>query len=152
MPKPQDSYADAVEWLKPQLYGLPGKVIAIDGRNGVGKTTFGRFLAWAFNSTLVETDLYLKNEEFEYRDVELKRIIKCRLSKSRPVILDGIAILWILKRLDITPDCHIYIRNRHQSDDEIDRTDIVGQYLIKYEFEALPIQKSHYLLDFNIDV
>jgi len=45
--------------LMPILYDLPGKLIAIDGRLGVGKTTLGRYLAWRFNISLVETDLFL---------------------------------------------------------------------------------------------
>ena len=126
MPKQHAGYASAVDWLKPRMYGLPGKIIAIDGRNGVGKTTFGRFLAWTFNSTPVETDLYIEKGKFEYCDVEPKRVVNRRISKSQPVIVDGVAILWILRRLDLAPDYHIYVRNPLQSDDEIDRAGVVG--------------------------
>ena len=38
---------------------LQGKLIAIDGLLGVGKTTLGRYLAWRFNISLVGSDLFL---------------------------------------------------------------------------------------------
>src|SRR4051812_8493386 len=52
-------YKDVIAALTPVLNDLPGKLIAIDGRSGVGKTTLGRYLAWQFNISLVESDLFL---------------------------------------------------------------------------------------------
>jgi cytidylate kinase len=52
-----------VEALTPIMRGLPGVIVTIDGRDGVGKTTLGRYLAWYFNVTLIETDLFLIHAE-----------------------------------------------------------------------------------------
>ena len=52
-------YSDVIRALTPVLHDLPGRLIAIDGRSGVGKTTLGRYLAWRFNISLVESDLFL---------------------------------------------------------------------------------------------
>ena len=53
------AYLKIVEALTPIMQGLPGMIVTIDGRDGVGKTTLGRYLAWHFNVTLIETDLFL---------------------------------------------------------------------------------------------
>ena len=46
MPIFSDEYIEVIYKLKPILDGLPGKIIAIGGTPGAGKTTPGRFLAW----------------------------------------------------------------------------------------------------------
>jgi MoxR-like ATPase len=52
-------YECAASALAPILDDLPGKVVAIDGYPGVGKSSLGRFLAWRFNISLIETDFFL---------------------------------------------------------------------------------------------
>ena len=59
MPTVLPAYAEVVDALTPVMRGLPGVIVTIDGRDGVGKTTLGRYLAWHFNVTLIETDLFL---------------------------------------------------------------------------------------------
>ena len=72
-------YARALSYLEPILLGLPPKVVAIDGAHGVGKTTLGRFLAWRFNISLIETDLFLLEGtgRYLYRDNDLRAVLKC---------------------------------------------------------------------------
>jgi hypothetical protein len=108
-------YAEVVKALTPVLHDLPPKLIAIDGWPGVGKTTLGRFLAWRFNVSLVETDLFLipRQGKLVYLEHELSRIIDKRLcgGSPRPVIVEGIAILRLLAKLRHTPDFVVHVSN-----------------------------------------
>jgi KaiC/GvpD/RAD55 family RecA-like ATPase len=58
-----DDYRPVVEALSPVLHGLLGKVVAIDGLPGVGKTEMGRYLAYRFNVSLIEPDLFLRERQ-----------------------------------------------------------------------------------------
>ncbi len=55
MPAVLPAYLRVVNALTPVMRGLPGVIVTVDGRDGVGKTTLGRYLAWHFNVTLIET-------------------------------------------------------------------------------------------------
>lgn len=102
----------ATDALAPLLVDLPAKLIAIDGRDGAGKTTLGRYLAWYFNVTLIETDLFVvPNSSFTYRLDEIIRIVNFRLNKPRPVIVEGVAVLDLLKQIGRCADFHIFMRN-----------------------------------------
>ena len=119
MPIRPSEYEQVVEALTPILNNLPGKVVGIDGRDGSGKTTLGRFLAWYFNVSLIETDLFLfDGQGFSYRLEEINRIIGVRLSRPRPVIVEGVQLLSLLSQLDRSADFLIYIKNREYSGSE----------------------------------
>src|SRR5262245_51108438 len=112
MPVHPPKYELAVQELTPLLRDFPGKIIGIDGRNGSGKTTLGRFLAWYFDVTLIETDPFLEEEQhLIYRTGEIDRIITHRLSRPRPVIVEGPALLRLFCKLNRNPDFLIYVRN-----------------------------------------
>jgi hypothetical protein len=108
------SYFQIVSALGPVLQGLPGKIIGIDGRDGVGKTTLGRYLAWRFNVTLLESDLFLKSGEGEpaHRLDEINRIIQFRLDKPRPIILEGVGLFHLLQRLGRCADYVVYCQSQ----------------------------------------
>ena len=80
-------YKDVITALTSVLYDLPGKLIAIDGQPGVGKTTLGRYLAWQFNISLVESDLFLipNQGKLVYLNEVLSHVSTSRLKNPRPV-------------------------------------------------------------------
>ncbi len=110
-------YAEVVRLLAPVLCNLPPKIVAIDGWPGVGKTTLGRFLAWRFNVTLLETDLFMipRQGKLVYHTEEITRIIDTRLrdrtDNGRPIIVEGVAVLRLLAGLQHEPDFMVYVTN-----------------------------------------
>lgn len=125
-------YARVVDALAPVLYDLPGKIVAIDGRPGSGKTTLGRYLAWRFNITLLETDLFLHEGlgRLEYRADEIEKLITARLSRPRPIIVDSVAVLQLLRSVNRNADFLIYVRN----------TGLAGSEILKAELDAYDVR------------
>jgi len=108
-----EEYMPIVAALSPLLYNLPPKIIAIDGRPGSGKTTLGRFLAWWFNVSLIETDHFLFKGEglYRYRTDEIRRIIRFRLDGDLPVVVEGVTVLRQLATVNLATDFLIYVDN-----------------------------------------
>ena len=104
-------YKDVITGLKPILDDLPGKLIAIDGRYGMAETILGRYLAWQFNISLVESDLFLipDQRQLVYLNEALSHAITSRLQRPRPVIVDGVAVRRLLAELSFKPDYVIYV-------------------------------------------
>ena len=107
------SYLKVVEALAPIMRGLPGVIVTIDGRDGVGKTTLGRYLAWHFNVTLIETDLFLipAQDYLIHLDDQVNRIIERRITSPLPVIVEGVSMLQLMNRINRVPDFSIYVTN-----------------------------------------
>jgi uridine kinase len=116
MPIRPPEFDSTAQQLAPHLANLPGKLIAIDGRDGSGKTTLARFLAWYFNVALVETDLFLQEGAgLIYQTDQIERLVSQRLAKPRPVIVEGITVLSILQSIGRTPDLLVYVTNSKNS-------------------------------------
>jgi uridine kinase len=105
------------------MRGLPGVIVTIDGRFGVGKTTLGRYLAWHFNVSLIETDLFLipAREHLIHLDDQINRIIERRITTPRPVIVEGISMLQIMKRINRIPDFSLYVADPLRSKRKMDK-------------------------------
>ncbi len=137
-------YTDVVKFLAPRLRNLPPILIAIDGWTGVGKTTLGRYLAWRFNVTLLETDLYLRRRgTLAHRDKEIARLIASRLSEGRegarrPIIVEGTAVLRLLARIGRQPDFLVYVANSL-----VDDAGHLTDDLIAYDLEWRPREKAN---------
>ena len=113
-------YLLAVSALEAVLGNLPPRIVGVDGRNGVGKTTFGRYLAWHFNVTLIETDLFANEGSvlLGYRLADINRLIQLRLDKPRPVVVEGVALLRLLEQLHRSADFLIYCESANHEPDE----------------------------------
>ena len=128
------------------LYDLPPRLIGIDGRANVGKTTFGRYLAWHFNVSLIEGDLFLQGSgSIEHRLWDIHRIIQERLVRKRPVILETIVLLQVLEQVGRHADFMIYCENLSES-----RDDSMDPLLQIYESKYSPRTRAHLLLDLSL--
>jgi uridine kinase len=124
MPKVLPSYLQVVTALTPVVRKSYGIIVTIDGRDGVGKTTLGRYLAWHFSMSLIETDLFLipARDHLIHLDDQVNRIIERRVSSKLPVIVEGISILQLMKRIHRVSDFSIYVTNpRRPNDKAMDR-------------------------------
>jgi hypothetical protein len=146
MPICPPEYCVAVKALSPVLNELPGKIVGIDGRDVSGKTTLGRYLAWHFNVSLIETDLFLvKNRRGpKYKHKEINRIISERLSIPRPVIIEGIALLRLFKNLKREPDFLVVACNKN-----FDGSDTLSQMLHVYEKAYCPKNQAKLILEMS---
>jgi hypothetical protein len=136
-------YNDAVMALEPMLSNLPGKLIAVDGWLGVGKTTFSRYLAWRFNISLCETDLFLipKQGRLVYREKEISRIIARRLERSLPIIVDGCVVLRLLAAMKRPPDFLIRITNDQSPQPSEDMAHELAEYDVNF-----PLSQANIIL------
>jgi hypothetical protein len=114
-------YVPVVAALEPVLYDLPPRLVGIDGRHGVGKTTLGRYLAWRFNVTLIESDLFANAGSVMrgYHLDEINRIVQLRLDKPRPVLAEGVALLRLLEQLQRRADFLIYCESDDSESDDV---------------------------------
>jgi len=138
------AYLRVVKALTPVMRGLPGVIVTVDGRDGVGKTTLGRYLAWHFNVTLIETDLFLipARDHLIHLDDQVNRIIERRITSPRPVIIEGISMLQLMKRIHRVPDFSIYVINpRHAG------SKLLAQRLSAYEAAFAPSRKANIVVE-----
>jgi hypothetical protein len=153
MPGEIPEYGQVVEALKPVLYNLPPKIVAIDGPNGVGKTTLGRYLSYMFSSSLIETDLFSIRPGFEYDLVQIKKLVDRRVKRQKcPVFVEGVTILHIFDSIAIKPDFHIYWENAHQSDRTVHRADRLGVALRRYCRKYNPRKSANLAIAASIDM
>ena len=143
-------YEPAVDALKPVLYGLPGKIVAIGGLPGVGKTTLARYLAYRFNVSMIETDLFLIPNQgvMVYRNEWINHLIASRIDGPdwrRPIIIEGSTVLRLLSDLGRKADYLIHVTN---PDAPESRGSLVTD-LERYDAEFAPISKADLNLKFR---
>jgi cytidylate kinase len=148
MPKALPSYLKVVQALTPVMRRQPGLIITIDGREGVGKTTLGRYLAWHFNVTLIETDLFLipAQDYLIHLDDQINRIIERRITTPLPVIAEGIAMLQLMQRISRVPDFAIYLTRS-----QIPISRILERRLSAYEAAFAPAVNANFTVNIDAD-
>ena len=144
LPTVLPGYLKVVQALTRIMRGLPGVVVTIDGRDGVGKTTLGRYLAWYFNVTLIEADLFLipSQDYLTHLDYQVNRIIERRFTLPRPVIVEGVSMLQLMKRINRVPDFAIYVTNpKHGGSRALEKQ------LSAYEESYAPSKKANMVVE-----
>jgi hypothetical protein len=137
----EDDYRPAVDALNRVLQGRPNLVISIDGRPGSGKSTLAHYLAYRFRLSMIETDLFLIGQQGTpvHRTDEIARIITEQVDVySRPIIVEGAAVLRLLGEMGRHPAFRIYISNK----DAPELEDDLAADLARYEAEFSPLQRA----------
>ena len=121
-----NSVSELAELLTRMLIDGDETIIAIDGMCGSGKSTLAREISQLLGATHIELDNYLnKNlpgfvEHIEYDEVG--QAVGNSSKQQKAIIVEGVCVLEILKRLEYKPDVLIYVKRLGQDgswDDEI---------------------------------
>lgn len=99
-------HRDLINAVRPHLLPWRKMTIAVDGFDNAGKSTLARFLAWQLGMPVIETDMMFPfgGPEPTPNTCQLNRLIQSRLSRNRPVIVEGIFVLRSLSAAGIDPD------------------------------------------------
>ena len=97
----------------------------------------------------IETDLHLvpnQQESIIYQNDELRRLIKVRLDNNRPVIVEGIFLLDVLKRIGFEPNYLVYTEKQ-----SCEGSNIWQEKFAKYDEEYTPRKKAGFVFSWNED-
>jgi hypothetical protein len=86
-------------------------LIAIDGPDGVGKSSLASWLAWQVGAPAIHLDLYLNRDSkpLSWQVAELRRIVGTRVGRGQPVCGEGIMILDALTAIGRKADFLVYL-------------------------------------------
>jgi len=117
-------------------------LVAIDGVDAAGKSTLGRYLAWQLGMPLIETDLHFNTEQggLTYHSDALRLTLDARLSRDRPVIVEGVRVLAILQELSLAPDFLIWVEQEGHTGSHS-----LGEKLSAYQTEFAPRSRADWI-------
>jgi uridine kinase len=111
-------------------------LIAIDGADGVGKSSPASWLAWQLGMPAVHLDLYLTSlHPIQWLTPDLKRVVDRRL---RPVIVDGVMVLDALDQIERKADFVVFVKG-------VGSISLAGQLVEYQEQRSLP-GSAHFTL------
>lgn len=86
-------------------------LIAVDGRDGAGKSSLASWLAWQLGTPAIHLDLLLRGGGISWRIHDLKRLLDTRLGRCGPVIVEGVLVLDALALVGRAADYTIFVKN-----------------------------------------
>lgn len=108
-----------------QPLNTPNLIVSIDGVVGAGKTTFAYKMLAQFGGNILSVDDYLTPSHGSYLQWIKFRQMKLDFEKLKHrskslIVIEGICILAVLQKIDITPDLKVYLRRIDQSGSWVD--------------------------------
>jgi hypothetical protein len=86
-------------------------LIAIDGADGIGKSSLASWLAWQTGMPTVHLDLFLTSlHPIQWLTADLKHAVDRRLDRKRPVIVDGVLVLDALDQIGRKADFLVFVK------------------------------------------
>jgi hypothetical protein len=117
-------------------------LIAIDGADGIGKSSLASWLAWQLGAPAIYLDLYLIRDSnpLRWRSEELQRIIHTRLIEHEgPLVVEGVVILDALGAIGRKPDFLAYV----DGEGGYGLASRVAEYRMRHK----PEQQAHFRLN-----
>jgi hypothetical protein len=116
-------------------------LIAIDGADGVGKSSLASWLAWQLGMPTVHLDLYLirGSRPLKRRTDEVDRLIQTRLNLGRPIIVEGILVLDVLDQISRSPDFLAYVSGEGGK--------MFSKRLDQYQVRYDPVKRAQFCLN-----
>jgi hypothetical protein len=114
-------------------------LVAVDGVDAAGKSNFARYLGWQLGMPAIETDLFLDGNRggLNYRRDQLNSVVQARLSRDRPVIVEGVRVLHLLQHLNLTHDYLVWVEQKGH-----DGSHSLSAELAAYEREFTPRSRA----------
>jgi uridine kinase len=86
-------------------------LIGVDGALGHAKSSTASWLAWQFGMPSIHLDLYIvpNTDPLQFMTEELKRLVRRRLQKKKPVIVEGMLLLDALDAIRRKPDFLLFM-------------------------------------------
>lgn len=113
-------------------------IVALDGRDGAGKTTLGHYLALHSGRQFLDTDFYLKRRKLaapkHTRDLAL--VLNRQKVRNRPVVLAGVFVARSLRSMGFSIDFLVRVIRVEQSG-----CDRWGDDYDSYEADYTPVHK-----------
>jgi hypothetical protein len=138
LPESTELFRKVQESLGPDRLPL---LIAIDGSDGVGKSSLASWLAWQLGAPAIHLDLYLVrgSDPLRWRSDDLRRVVETRLNEhANPIIVEGILILDALDKIGRKPDFLVYVEGEGGHS--------LSTRLADYKARRNPEQQSHFRL------
>lgn len=107
-----DEYAliESIENLSLKSSGI----VSIDGVDGVGKSTLACKIAEELSLPYIEIDTFVQEQQGGYIDhIDYDRLsesIKQAIITNQVIILEGICVQQVLKKLDLNSNAKVYVR------------------------------------------
>jgi uridine kinase len=91
-------------------------LIAIDGADGIGKSSLGSWLAWQIGMPAVHLDLFITSlQPIQWLTADLKRAVDRRLDRKCPVIVEGVFVLDALDLIGRKADFVVFVKGESSS-------------------------------------
>jgi hypothetical protein len=111
MKEPIPHSAELLDHVKKAL--TPNRLpllIAIDGADGIGKSSLASWLAWQLGMPAIQLDLYLTSlHPIQWLTEDLKRVVDRRLDREGPLIVDGVLVLDALDLIGRKPALVVFV-------------------------------------------
>ena len=115
-------------------------LIAIDGADGVGKSSLASWLAWQLGMPAIQLDLYLTSlHPIQWLTADLKRVVDRRLDRKRPVIVEGVLVLDALDQIGRKADFVVFVKG-------VGSISLAGQ-LVEYQGRRNLPGSAHFSLE-----
>ncbi len=118
------------------------KLIAIDGKTGVGKSTLARLLSTRLQLEVVHLDAFLRSGRGTYvTSLRLNRLRR-KVNVAQRCLVEGVCVLRVLELLGKRPDALVYVKRmsgaRWTDEDELDVSTPVEEHLAQLLQEMEP--------------